>query len=104
MPKQLTCSECSKTYSRCDHLNEHLRKGHNIVPTQRHRRFQCPFSCGKESCHTMTQLLVHCEKEHKENLGKYIDFTFTYTQGRQGDCSIHLWRFPSQNMLPSRRQ
>ena len=70
------------------------RKDHNIAPKQLHGWFQCPLLVhDKESCHTMTQLLAFCEKEHaQEKLGKYFDFTFTYIQERHGLCRIYLWR------------
>ena len=70
--KAFKCSKCPKAYSRCDRLNEHLRKVHNTEPTNRRRRFECPFKCGKQPWRTMVELLSHCEKEHQENLGKFI--------------------------------
>ena len=76
--KPFKCSECSKTYYRWDRFNDHLRNGHDILPTHLHRWFQCPFNCGKESFCTMAQLLVHCEKDIGLNLGKYTDFSFIH--------------------------
>ena len=69
------CLQCSKTYTRHYRLNEHLRMENSVEETDWCKWFECPFCCGKVHCRTVVALLSHCEREHKENLGK--DYTPT---------------------------
>ena len=67
--KSFMCSECSRGYSHHDHLVAHLKSKHGTEQSKHRKRFQCLFCDGPFSP-TFNQLNTHCEKQHKENLGK----------------------------------
>ena len=58
-------------YSRRDHLNEHLKKKHNVDGVKLQKNFNCPF-CKLEPFRTRIDLLSHCREVHKHDLGTSI--------------------------------
>ena len=65
---------------------------------QAHHRFLCPFNCSHNH-RTILELLRHCEKEHKENLGIYKFHACT----RHNDMSLlfRVYNFLNSTLLPS---
>ena len=76
--KAFQCMKCDSGYSRQSRLNEHMKKAHGDISQQKLQRFICPFKCSQKYG-TVVELLQHCEREHKENLGK-CKHTDAYTQ------------------------
>ena len=66
--------------------------------SQAHHRFLCPFNCSHNH-RTILELLRHCEKEHKENLGIYKFHACT----RHNDMSLlfQVYNFLNSTLLPS---
>ena len=44
---------------------------HDVDDVKRKSNFECPFECGVPACHTMMELLKHCESVHEHSLGWY---------------------------------
>ena len=58
-------------YSRWDHLNEHLKKKHNVDGVKLQKNFNCPF-CKLEPFRTRIDLLSHCRDVHKRYVHSYV--------------------------------
>ena len=57
-------------FSRRDHLIKRIK--HDVPDdVKRRSNFECPFECGVPACHTMMELLKHCESVHEHSLGWY---------------------------------
>ena len=67
--KQFPCPHCDKSYSRQDHIKEHLEKKHEVKVSKRPKNFYCPFNCQDGPFCTLTDLLAHSRAQHDSDLG-----------------------------------
>ena len=68
--KPHVCHICSKGFTRKASLNDHLEKVHDTA-AKRSGRHRCPYGDCRELQPFMfaTDLIKHCERNHKEQLG-----------------------------------
>ena len=64
-------SKCFETFIENYDLENHLKLAHDTARSDCVRIFTCPYSCGVKPYPTNKQLLSHCEKDHKDMLGKH---------------------------------
>ena len=62
--------ECHEAYAQKYHFKHHLKTAHGIERNDCTRNFKCPFSCEAKAFRTNKELLSHCDKYHKDMLGK----------------------------------
>lgn len=63
------CVHCSKTFSRKDNMQRHVRSIHREMPQMGNHNFKCPaIKCNKEALHSYKSLREHIVTEHDVTL------------------------------------